>query len=246
MKKNIFDFSMQELKFADGTINANGVYDFGNNTSKMTFEAKNINSNKVAEMTLNLQNQVEGIANAKINLEAKDMFRFLDANCIFEIKEGFLPKLGDTEFMMNKSKYKLSQITNFDLTQKDFMKDDIKGTFNVHNSELKDINITTWHELSSTYIEGNYEMEKQIADLQVFWHYSKEAPKGIRIFAIPLNLILKVVFRPEHTKELYKTQLSKIPEIKAEEKNSNYYRIHLKGDINNNKTELQLKEIKQR
>ena len=32
---------------------------------KMTFEAKNINSNKVAEMTLNLQNQIEGIANAK-------------------------------------------------------------------------------------------------------------------------------------------------------------------------------------
>ena len=30
----------------------------------------------------------------------------------------------------------------------------------------------------------------------------------------------------------------------ADDKNSNYYRIHLSGDINNNKTNLKLKEIR--
>jgi hypothetical protein len=55
---------------------------------------------------------------------------------MFEVKEGFLPKLGDTEFMIKDTKYKISQITNFDLTQKDMMKDDIKGSFDVHNTEL--------------------------------------------------------------------------------------------------------------
>ncbi len=244
MKNNIFSFAMKDLSFADGTIHANGVYDFTKNTSKMTFEAKNINSNKVAETTLNLKDQIEGTANAKVDIDAKDMFRFLDAHCAFEVKEGFLPKLGDTEFMIQDTKYKLSEITNLDLTQKDLMKDDIKGTFDVHNTELKNINLTTWHELSAMYLEGNYEMEKQFADLQLFWHYSKEAPKGIKIFGIPLKLILRVVFRPEYSRELYQTKLSKIPKIKADEKNSIYYRIHLKGDINNNKTSLQLKEIR--
>lgn len=244
MKNNIFDFKMQELNFADGTVNAKGVYNFAKNTSKMTFEANNINSNKVAEMTLNLKDQIEGIASAKVNLDAKDMFRFLDANCSFEVKEGFLPKLGDAEFAIKNSKYKLSQITNIDLTQKDLMKDDIKGTFDVNNTQLKNINITTWHELSAMYLEGNYEMEKQLADLQLFWHYSKEAPKGIKIFGIPLSLILKVAFRPEHSKELYETKLQQIPKINSDEKNSNYYRIQLKGDINNNKTDLVLKEIR--
>jgi len=244
MKNNIFDFKMQELNFADGTVNANGVYDFAKNTSKMAFEAKNINSNKVAEMTLNLKDQIEGTASAKVNLSAKDMFRFLDADCMFEVKEGFLPKLGDTEFAIKNSKYKLSQITNVDLSQKDLMKDDIKGTFDVHNTELKNINITTWHELSAMYLKGNYEMEKQLADLQLFWKYSKEAQKGVRIFGIPLNLILKVVFRPEKSKEIYKLELSKIPGINSCEKNTNYYRIHLDGDINNNKINLQLKEIR--
>ena len=244
MKNNIFDFKMKELNFADGTVNAKGIYDFAKNTSKMTFEAKNINSDKVAQATLNLQNQIEGTANAIVNLNAKDMFRFLDAHCMFEVKEGFLPKLGDTEFMFKNSKYKLSEITNFDLTQKDLMKDDIEGSFDVHNTEIKNISITTWHELSAMYLEGNYDMEKQFADLQLFWHYSKEAPKGIRIFGVPLNFILKVVFRPEKTKELYQTKLSKIPKINADEKNSSYYRIQLKGDINNNKTNLKLKEIR--
>ena len=244
MKNNIFDFKMQELNFADGTVNANGIYDFTKNTSKMTFEAQNINSNKVAEATLNLKNQIEGTANAKVNLDAKDMFKFIDANCAFEVKEGFMPKLGDTELMIQNSKYKLSQIINIDLSQKDLMKDDIKGKFDVHNTEIKNIDITTWHELSAMYLEGNYEMEKQLADLHLFWNYSKEAPKGIRIFGIPMKLILRVVFRPEHTKELYRQKLSKIPKINADEKNSNYYRIHLKGDINNNKTTLKLKEIR--
>ena len=244
LKNNIFDFKMKDLKFAEGVIHANGFYDFAKNTSKMTFIAENINSDKVAEMTLNLQDQIEGIASAKVNLDAKDMFRFIDANCMFEVKEGFLPKLGDTEFMLKNSKYKLSEITNVDLTKKDDMKDDIKGSFDVHNTEIKNINITTWHELSAMYLEGNYEMEKQLADLQLFWKYSKVAPKGVRIFGIPLNMILKVVFRPEHSKEIYKPQLSKIPNINSDEKNTNYYRIHLKGDINNNKTDLVLKEVK--
>ncbi|MCR5261432.1 MAG: hypothetical protein K6C94_06295 [Candidatus Gastranaerophilales bacterium] len=244
LKNHIFNFSMKEMNFADGTINADGFYDFAKNISKMTFEAENINSNKVAEMTLNLKDQIDGIAKAKVDIDAKDMFKFLDAHCIFEVKEGYMPKLGDTEFMIDNVKYKLSEITNFDLSQKDLMKDDIKGTFDVHNTEIKNINLTTWNELSAMFLEGSYEMEKQYADLQLFWHYSKEAPKGIRIFGIPLNLILKVIFRPENSKEIYKSQLAKIPAISADEKNSRYYRIMLKGDINNNKTTLELKEIR--
>ena len=244
MKNNIFNFNMKEMKFADGTINANGFYDFGKNVSKMTFEAENINSNKVAEMTLNLQDQISGIARAKVDIDAKDMFRFLDADCTFEVKEGYMPKLGDKEFMIKDTKYKLSEITNLDLSQKDLMKDDIKGSFYVHNTEINNINLTTWHELSAMFLEGSYEMEKQYADLQLFWHYSKEAPKGIRIFGIPVSLILKVVFRPEYTKEMYKSKLSEIPQINADEKNTIYYRILLKGDINKGKTSLELKEIR--
>ena len=244
LKNNIFNFNMKEMKFADGTINANGFYDFGKNISKMAFEAENIDSNKVAEMTLNLQDQISGIAKAKVNIDAKDMFKYLDANCTFEVKEGYMPKLGDKELAIKDTKYKLSEITNLDLSQKDLMKDDIKGSFYVHNTEINNINLTTWHPLSAMLLEGSYEMEKQYADLQLYWHYSKEAPKGVRIFGIPISLILKVVFRPEYSKELYKSKLSEIPQINADEKNTIYYRIKLKGDINNNKTSLELKEIR--
>jgi len=244
MKNNIFDFKMKDLKFADGIIQAEGIYDFTKDASKMTFKAENINSNKAAEMTVNLKDQIEGTANVKVELEGKDMFRFLDAHCMFEVKEGFMPGLADKEFSIKNSKYKFSEITNIDLRRKDLMKDDIKGAFDVHNTELNNINIKTWHELSAMYLEGSYEMEKQHADLHLFWHYSKEAPKGVRIFGIPFSWILKAVFRSEHSKELYKEKLQQIPEIKDNKKNSNYYRIHLKGDINNHKTNLELKEIK--
>jgi len=244
LKNHIFDFNMSELNFADGIVSASGIYNFAKNTSDMVFTAKNINSNKAAEMMLNLKNQVEGTANAKVKLEAKEMFKYLDVHCDFEIKEGFLPKLGDTEFMIKNSKYKLSDVINVDLTQKELMQDDIKGSFDVHNSELKNINMTTWHELSAMFLEGNYEMKKQYADLQLFWKYNKEIQKNIKIFGIPFSLILKIAFRPENSKEIYKSELSKVPEIKADENNTSYYRVKLKGDINNNKFDLILREIK--
>ncbi len=244
LKNNIFNFNMDKLNFADGDISAKGIYNFANNTSKISFEAKNINSNKVAEMTLNLQNQIEGTANAKADLYARDMFRFLDVHSEFEVKEGFLPKLGDSEFAIKNSKYKLSQITNYDLTKRDEMQFDIKGAFDVHNTKLTNVNVTSSSPDSAMYLEGNYEMEKQYADLHLFWKYSKESPKGIRIFHIPLSWILKAVFRPEHSKEMYKQQFAKVPVINVDEKRTNYYRVYLNGDINNNKVNFILKEVR--
>ena len=244
MKNNIFDFNMNQLNFSDGVVSAKGTYNFADNTSEMIFEAKNINSNKAANMMLNLQDQIEGTANAKVNLFARDMFEYLDAHCWFEVKEGFLPKLGDAEFTVNNSKYKLSKIINYDLTQKDEMKFDIKGVFDVHDTEIKNVDITSYSYDSAMYLEGNYEMEKQYADLQLFWKYSKESPKGIRIFHIPLSFILKVVFRPEHSMSTYEKQFAKVPAIDADKRNTNHYRVHLKGDINNNKVDLILKEVR--
>lgn len=244
LKNHIFDFNMDKLGFADGFVSAKGVYNFAKNTSKIIFSAENINSNKASNMMLNLQDQIEGIANAKAEIFGRDMFRFLDAHCVFEVKEGFLPKLGDSEFAIKKSKYKLSQITNYDLAQRKEMQFDIKGAFDVHNTELKNIDITTYAPDSAMYLEGNYEMEKQYADLQLFWKYSKESPKGIRIFHVPLSLILKVVFRPEKSKEIYRSKIDKIPAIMTDEKHTNYYRVHLNGDINNNKVNIILKEMR--
>ena len=244
LKNRIFNFEMKELNFADGIIKAKGIYNFANNSSNIIFEAENINSDKAANMMLNLNNQIEGTANAKVNLDAKDMFRQLDIHSDFEIKEGFFPKLGDAEFMMKNSKYKLSEITNYDLSQKDEMKADIKGSFDVHNTELKNVDITSSCPDSAAFLEGKYEIKKQYADLELFWKYSKNSPKGVKIFYVPLSFILKVVFRPENSKDIYKSKFSKVPEINVDEKNTSFYRIKLNGDINNNKIDVVLKEVK--
>ena len=244
LKNNIFNFIMKELSFADGTISANGAYNFKDNSAKMSFEIKNINSDKAAYMMLNLQNQIEGIANAKFDLQAKELFRFLDIHSEFEINQGFFPKLGDTEFMIKNSKYTLSQITNYDLSQRETMSGDIKGSFDVHNTELKNLFVTVYNPETSYFIEGDYEMEKQYANLQLFCRNSKDSSKGVRIFSIPVSWILKVLFRPEKTKEIYKNEIAKIPEIEVDDKHTSFYRIQLNGDINNNNVNLILKEMK--
>jgi hypothetical protein len=210
----------------------------------MTFEAKNINSSLVANMLLNLQNQVEGTANATVNIKAFKMFKFINANCNFEINEGFLPKIGNTEFMVKNSKYKISQITNLDLTQKNLLKSNIKGSFDVKNTKLKNVDITSSQDFLALFLEGEYEIKKQYANLHLFGKYNKEAPKGVKIFFVPLNWILNVAIRPENSMETYKAKLSKIPKINTEDKNTKYFRVQLNGNINTDKADIIIKGIR--
>ena len=44
--------------------------------------------------------------------------------------------------------------------------------------------------------------------------------------------------------KVYKKQFAKVPAIITDENHTNYYRIHMDGDINNNKVNFTLKEVK--
>ena len=61
----------------------------------------------------------------------------------------------------------------------------------------------------------------------------------------PLNWILKLVLRPEESMEIYQKELAKIPPIETKQGSCRYFRVKIKGNLNNtDDIQVILKRIK--
>lgn len=247
LQNKIFEFTMNKLSFADGILEANGRYNFEDNSSSVDFVAKNINSNIAADTIFGLHNQIEGIANATLQLYTKNWLDDVQAVVQFSVDNGFLPKIGSTEFMLkNEKRVKLMDIIDVDsdLKTKKAFESDIKGFFRVDNNLLKDINLTTQQQYLSLFIEGKYDMEKQYALLNLYGKYNKEVPRGVKIVFIPLNWILNFVLKPEDTREFYSDKLKQIPSVEASKQNEKYFRVKMQGNLNQDSIDVEMKSIR--
>lgn len=243
LKENIFNFAIPKLDYAQGILSATGKYNFNNEFGVIDFTAKDINSDIVADMIFDLPGQVEGIADATLHTEFYNKLEDIKANAWFNVDNGFLPELGSTKFM--KSKVKISDLVNIDFSKKKALQSDIQGTFDFDNSHVKNINLTSQQKFLSIYIDGDYKIHENDADLHIYGKYDKLAPKGIKIVFVPLNWILKAVFRQEKTMDLYKEKLDKIPSIDAKPENEKFFRVNIKGDLKRkDKLNIELKGIK--
>jgi len=245
-------FSIPGIAFAGGQVSAEGTYNISNHSSDTYFNASNINSDKAADMLLNLQDQIEGTANVRTHLITKNKLEHLDATTTFLIKQGALKKLGDREFIVKKSKdskhvfkFKLPDIINIDKQKiKDF-KADLNGSFDVHDDVIDNAKIFSQQKYLSLFTEGKYNMVTQDAEISVWGKYNKNAQKGIRILFIPLSMITKVILRPEKTRDLYTDKINQIPPIEAEPSQLEIFKVKVTGNPNvNSKMKVELKRLK--
>lgn len=251
LKNNIINFYTKEARFANGILSANGSYNIKKEIAIIDFEAENIDSNEVATMVFNLPGQIEGIASAKLHAKIKSDFDEIIANASFSIKDGFLPQIGSTEFIIkraNKSKkplkVRLSDIINIDLSKSSALKSDLKGILKINNTELKDVEIYTKQKYLSLFIEGDYDIEKENAKIKMWGKYNKNAQKRVKILFIPLSIIMKLIFKPEPTMHIYQKQLNKIPCIQATNEETEFFRVKIYGNLNKNDVKVDLKSIK--
>ena len=245
LKNNILNFSMAELDYAKGMLKAGGLFNFNKNCLCVDFIAKNIDANTITTTLFDLPNQVVGIANANLHIETINNFRDINAHTDFEIDNGFLPKIGNTEFMLlHSKKVKLEDIINVDLTRRNSFQANIKGSFDFNKSKIKNINLTSKQQYLALFIEGNHDIKKSFTDINIYGKYNKSTPKGVKIIHIPLNLLLKLILRIENTKAYYQPKLDKIPSINSTAENEQYFRVKLKGNINSGNVNVELKRIK--
>ena len=102
--------------------------------------------------------------------------------------------------------------------------------------------MTSQQKYLSFLIEGDYDIENKNANLRLWGKYNEKAQKGIKILYIPLSWIIKIIFRPEHTLDLYQKNIDKVPSINAEPEDTKAFRVKFNGDLNGN-LNVELKSI---
>lgn len=248
LKNSIFDFTIPKVHFAQGLLEATGKYNFNDNSSDINFSAKDVNSNEAAILLFDLPNQINGLAQATLHVQTFNKFQDLYAKGNFKVDDGFLPSLGDTEFMLGrkgkKHKLRVSNLTNIDFSHKDALSSDLKGSFELYNYNLKNINITSQQSFMSLFINGDYNILTSDAVINIYGKYDMDAPKGIKVLFVPLNWILKLVLRPEDSREIYKTCLEKIPPVSGKPERWQYFRVNANGNLKTNDVNVVLKRIK--
>lgn len=234
-KDNIVNFTMPGTKFAKGILTADGKYDVNAHSSDVNFSAEKIDSNIAANMLFGLENQIAGYANASMRVLTFNKLESIIAYANFAIEDGALTKIGSTDFMMKNRKFKIQDLTNFDIKKMEALRSTIIGSFDVNEHRIENAEIFAKHKYLSLYIKGNYDTREKDANLNIFGAYNKDAQKGIKVLFVPLSIITKVALRPEKSMEKYQDEINKIPVIYADNKQKQIFTVRLKGDLNDNK-----------
>ena len=258
LKNDVFDFIIPETEYSKGLLSAVGKYNIKAHSSDIQFLASDIDSNEVATKIFNLPNQFEGNGYASLHLKTKNKLNDIHAHATFAITDGFLPKLGSQEFIFNRPtklkkvlfwvhkpiSFTLSKITNIDFSKPNVFYSNLLGTFIINNSDVEHVKIFSQSDYLSMFIEGKYNIDSQIGDLCIWGKHNKIAEKKIKIFRIPLSMLYRLIFRSEHTKDIYQDKIKMIPEIKAKPSEMSIFTVNIVGDLNSNNLNVKMKNLK--
>ncbi len=262
LKNDIADFIIPQAQYANGILTAKGIYNLANHSSDIQFFASDIDSNKVATEIFKLPNQIQGEAYATLHLITKNKLNDIQAKATFAISDGYLPKIGNQEFVLGSAKAKkkqkptllsklniklsLSKIINIDFSKPEDLATNLYGSFYMDNNYVKDIKIFSKNQWVGLFIEGVYNIDTEYGNINIWGRRNKTRAKSIKIFKIPINLIYRIVFRPEHTKEYYDDKIKLIPEIKSSMGDEiALFRAFICGEFNNSSNlKVTLKDIR--
>ena len=242
VSNNVFDFIMPNILFAKGKLNASGKINYNDKTSNILFTANDVDSNSAAFQFFNLKDFIYGKACAKLNLYGKDMFKELNGDVEFSIKEGFLKNIGTSGYVVNKTdsspslNYSLSKVIKIDRHVILNPKSNLTGRFKFANSKIYDSDIYIQNDMLSIYAEGGFDPYNQQLDLIMWGKYDADVEKKITVFHIPLNWITKFAFKIAKFNEHEDAKIKKIPSIKNVGKKIKFINIKVNGNINQPKT----------
>lgn len=243
LKNEIATFVIPKADYAKGLLSAKGIYNLSDHSSNMQFFASDIDSNVVLTEFFHLPDQIEGTAYATLHAITRNKLNDVKATATFAISDGYMTRLADREISITekkkdgtikrKIKYTLSKITNIDFSVKEDFTANIYGTFVLDNDLVRNAKVYTKNDYIGMFIEGNYNIATESGILQVWGRRNKTEARGIKIFKIPVNLIYKIVFRPEYTVSQYQDKIKQIPEIKAKVTDEvDLFRVFVSGNFN--------------
>ncbi len=248
-KDDIFELSDLSFDIAQGVISGKGRYDLNKNTLKLDAKMKDCSSGILANLFLNLDGQIFGRMNGSLSLSAKglntpDNIKNIKSNVEFEINNGKMPKLGSLEYLLragNLIKNGLLGLSLNNLIQvltpyKTGEFEEISGKFTLGGGEVRDLEIISKGKNLSMYLDGNYDILKNFADIKIYGKLSQSVSNVLgNIGNASIKQVIDALSPNKNAKnqnsELIE-KIEKIPSVEGQNSDVKYFKVKVLGDIN--------------
>ena len=249
-KNEVLNLKNIMFNIAQGSIVANGKYDVKSTDLKLEAVMDDCDSNILTKDFLKLPNQIFGKMDGKISLSGKKLHTFEGVNSIksdinFSIDNGKMPKLGSLEYLLRAGNLFKNGLLGLSLNNlievltpyKTGEFEKISGNLTVNNGEIEKLNILSKGKNLSLFLDGNYSLLENFADIQIYGKLSQNITNALgAIGNASINQLVETITqvkRNKNDKDVKLQQaLDKIPSIENETTIPRYFRARVLGDIN--------------
>lgn len=235
-----------------GKMTGNASYNFANGRIKANVSALNVDSNKVASSLFGVKDQIFGQANGTIILTTRgnseeERIKNIFGYVYFEMADGKLPKLGSVEYLLKAGSALKSGITGASLSNfidlispiKTGSFDSIKGNFSMKNGVAQNIEVYSKGDNLNIYINGEFDILQQYADLRVYGRLTKKATNILgAVGNLSFNSLLNAIpgFKlDKEDKTRIVQDLNKIPGVELTDREYRVFTVKIDGKLNDEK-----------
>ncbi len=251
---NDFVLNINKLWFdvSTGKMTGTASYNFKNDRIKANVSALNVDSNEIASKIFGFKDQIFGQSNGNIVLATsgqteEDRLKNMTGYVYFEITDGKMPKLGSVEYLLKAGNFIKSGITGASISNfidlltpiKTGNFDSIKGSFAMKNGVAQNIEIYSKGDNLNIYINGEFDILQQYANLRVFGRLTKKATNILgKVGNLSFNSLLNAIpgFKLNKSdKDSLIHELNKIPGVELSDQEYRVFTVKIDGQLNEDK-----------
>ena len=251
-KDSMLEVKSNRFDIANGKSSLKVNCDLKNSKYNIILGILKVDSDIIAKALLDLDREITGKASGIIALNTDEKLK-LNGSIKFKIDEGTIEKIGLVEYVLKFAALFRNPLTMvspaifsdvLNIPEGKFEK--ITGSLELKDNVVRKIKIKSYSPQLSTYIAGRYNLDNKDASLRIYTRFSN-VKKGFAGFIrnISLNALAnRIPLSSRNDANYYSAELEELPEIDANEKDTQIFLTKVEGDVEHNNYISSLKKIK--
>jgi len=251
-EKGILKLQSNRFDIAQGRSSLKVECDLKNLKYYIRLGIKEVDSNLMAKVLLNLDKEISGKASGLIELNSDKTLK-LNGDIKFMVENGTIGKIGLVEYVLKIASLFRNPLVMINpaiiadiVSVPEGKFDKITGTLLIKDNVVRNINIKSYSKTLSALIRGRFDLERHDASLRIYTRFSnnKNSIFGF-LRKVSLNTLAnKVKMNSRNDANYYEAELKELPQIEAKENQTQVFLTQVEGDLENNNFISSLKKIK--
>ncbi len=240
-----------EFNVAGGSLKGDSKYNFATGEMGITGTAEGVDANLISETLFDIKNQIYGNLSGQMDITTKgnteeERLKNTKGKFYFQIYDGKMPKLGSLEYLLRATNLIKSGLWGLSINRiigllkpfnsGEFVK--IQGGMTMDKGIAKNLEIFSKGKDMSIYINGQYDVVNENADMQVWGRLSSSEGTFLGpVGNASLNTLFKLIpgYGSNEFNIDYAEAIKKIPSIEASPEDYKIFKAKIDGDINGDK-----------